>query len=223
MEEATVESSLLTADEGRPGSSDVSDACDELKVAVRTGALQPLWPECPSLAGRLRTVRLEPAEGAPTPLPELLDLLAQARGQVVLVDLGGRTDCQCWGSVLATAALQFGVNGALVNGSARDVDALRSLGFPVYARGVYPGAIRGRLRLAAVDEPVDLDGSLVEPGSLAVVDSSGTVVVPAAHADEVTALAAKRLAREREQLQAVAAGADPRTVFLAEPGARQES
>src|SRR5437764_10877136 len=94
------------------GSCDMSDACDRLSIAAgRTGVLRPLWPECPALSGRLATVRLEP--GAGTPLLALLEVLAAARGRVVLVDLQGRVDVQCWGTVLATAARQYGVRGAL--------------------------------------------------------------------------------------------------------------
>ena len=196
-----------------PSSCDVSDACDVLGIdAARTGLLRPLWPACPRLAGLLTTVRLEAAAASATPLPQLLEVMAQAEGGLLLVDLAGRTDVQCWGSVLATAARRYGIEGALVNGAARDVDDLCELGFPTYGRGVYPGRILGRLRLAAVDEPVDLDGTRVDPRSFAVADSSGAVFVPQARVEEVLALAAERLATEREQLQAVMAGADPRAI-----------
>jgi 4-hydroxy-4-methyl-2-oxoglutarate aldolase len=198
-----------------PGACAVSDACDELGIdAARTGSLRPLWPECPAVAGPLTTVRLEAAPAAPEPLPELLEVLAAARSRLVLIDLGGSTERQCWGSVLATAAQYFGVAGALVNGAVRDVDDVRRLGFPTYARGVYPVTIRGRLRVRAVDEAVDLDGAVVEPGCFAVADSSGVVFLPAARQEDVLVLARRREAAELEQFRAVRAGADPRTVFL---------
>lgn len=199
------------------GSCDVSDACDRLEIAAaRTGVLRPLWPECPAVSGPLTTVRLEP--GAGTPLPELLEVLAGAHGRVVLFDLGGRVDVQCWGTVLATAARHFGVRGALVNGAARDVEGLRELGFASYARGVYPGAMRGRLQLVAVDEQIEIDGISVEPGSFAVADASGVVFVPGEHAAEAIALARELRDREEGQLRSIAEGADPRAVL----GAPQE-
>jgi regulator of RNase E activity RraA len=195
-----------------PSACDVSDACDWLQVeAVRTGAFRPLWPGCPPVGGSLTTVRLEPAAGAP--LAELLDVLAAASERIVLVDICGRAEAQGWGTVLATAARCFGVLGALVHGAARDVEGLRELGFPTYARAVYPGAMGGRLRLAAVGEPVELDGSLVAPGTYAVADASGAVFFQASRRDEVLALAIELRHREQEQLQALAAGADPRVVF----------
>lgn len=211
----------MTADghEGAVGpaiysSCDVSDACDELGIAaVRSGALKLLWPGCPPLSGPLRSVRLEPVPGADSPLPELLELLADSRGQVVLVDLGGRLDVQCWGTVLATAAQHFGVLGTLVNGAARDVEGLQALGLPCYARGVYPAAMRGRLRIGSVDQPVELDGKSIAGDSFAAVDSSGAVFLSAGRAAEAKALAEKRAQQEQQQLEAVGSGADPRTIL----------
>jgi regulator of RNase E activity RraA len=112
------------------------------------------------------------------------------------------------------------VRGTLIDGAVRDVAALRALGAPVYARGAYPGRMRGRLRLGAVGEPVELGGRLAEPGSHAVADSSGTVVVPAARLDEILGLADAMRRNEEEQLQAIRSGADPRSVLLAAGAAR---
>src|SRR5579862_8303579 len=106
-------------------SSDASDACDALALAVvRTGALRPVWSPAPPMAGPLRTVRLVPADGA-SPLDELLRLFAEAGPVVWLLDLEGRTNYQCFGSVLAAAARGAGAPGALVNGAVRDVEELR--------------------------------------------------------------------------------------------------
>ena len=177
--------------------SDVSDACDELGLAAaRSGSLRPVWAGAPAISGVLRTVRLEPA-GDSSPLDELLALLAEQASVLWLVDLEGRLDRQCWGSRLATVAQRYGVPGVLVNGAVRDVDDLQAMQFPTYARGVYPGAARGRLRVAAVDEPVDLDGVTVVAGSYVVADSSGLAAFEAARAAEVIDVAREIRRRER--------------------------
>jgi 4-hydroxy-4-methyl-2-oxoglutarate aldolase len=203
------------------GSTDVSDAGDELGIeAVRTGLLRPMWPECAPLAGRVRTLRLDGGAGAP--LPELLDVLAAATDQLLLVDLGGRLDVQCWGTVLATAARSFGVRGALVNGAVRDLEGLRELGFATYARGVYPARMRGRLALTAVDQPVELEGGVVESGSFAIADWSGVVFLPGDRAAEVLALASELRTAEEQRLQLVRDGGDPRRVFASPPETRRK-
>src|SRR2546429_573836 len=64
-------------DSAPAGSSDASDASDELGVAaVHTGSLLPLWPESPPLVGRASTVRLDTGTG--TTLPETLEVVAGA-------------------------------------------------------------------------------------------------------------------------------------------------
>lgn len=195
-------------------SCDLSDACDELGIAaVRTGALKPLWSGCPSVAGPLRSVRLEPASGAASPLGDLLDVLAASSGRVVLIDLGGRVDVQCWGTVLATAARRFGVLGAIVNGAARDIDGLRVLGLPCYGRGAYPAAMRGRLRVVSAGQPVDLDGQTVAGESFVAADSSGAIFLPAARAQEAGELARARALAEENQLRAIESGADLHTIL----------
>jgi len=48
---------------------------------------------------------------------------------------------------------------------------------------------------------VEIDGSVVEPGSFAVADASGAVFLPAAREAEVVELAADLRRREERQLR----------------------
>ena len=197
---------------------DISDACDELGIeAVRTGVLVPAWAGCPAVSGPVITVRLEP--GGDAPLADLLEVLAGAADGVVLVDLAGRVDVQCWGTALATAARRFGVRGALVNGAVRDVDGLRELGFPTYTRGVHPARMRGRVGVVGTGVSVDIDGGVVQPGAIVAADRSGAVFFPGEHEPEVVALARELRRREDLQLRAITDGADPRVAFGSTEGA----
>jgi 4-hydroxy-4-methyl-2-oxoglutarate aldolase len=211
-----------------PSTCDISDACDELGIAaVRTGALRPAWTGCPAVLGRVVTLTLEPGEG--DPLPALLEALAEADGDVALVDLGGRVDVQCWGSVLATAARHHGITAALVNGATRDVAALAELGYPTYARGVVPARIRGRLTFtgagadvviagatmtAGSSAAVEKGGATVTPGSAVAADDSGAVFFPAKEMEAVLDWARAHADEEAAKLARISAGADPREVFV---------
>jgi regulator of RNase E activity RraA len=196
-----------------PSTCDISDACDELGIAaVRTGALRPAWTGCPSVLGRVLTLTLEPGDG--DPLPALLEALAEADGDVALVDLGGRVDVQCWGSVLATAARHHGITAALVNGATRDVSALAALGYPTYARGVVPARIRGRLAFAAAGADVVIAGAGASASSAVAADDSGAVFFPAAATEAVLDWARAHEDEERDKLALVRGGAEPREVFV---------
>jgi len=196
-------------------SCDVSDACDAAGVdAVRTGTLRPVWPGCPPASGRVATFRLAPAAEpagvgresgggrggtADDPVRDLIAGLDAARepaqgaaeADIALVDLGGRTDLQCWGGVLARAALRSGFRAAVVHGAVRDVAELKRLRFPVFASGVFPGRARGRLRYAGAGDAVRVvpGGPAVLDGWAVAADASGAVFLPGTAAYEVFAAA----------------------------------
>jgi len=173
-----------------PASSDISDACDDLGIpATRTGSLRPAWLGCPPLFGRVRTLTLA-SDPAGDPLPDMLAALtAIPAGDVAFIDIEGRSDAQCWGGRTAEAARRAGVSGAIVNGAVRDTAELRSLAYPTFALGTYPGRAKGRLKYCGSDRDVVLGTQIVRSGSAAVADDDGVVFFPFELAVEVFARA----------------------------------
>jgi regulator of RNase E activity RraA len=191
---------------------DVSDSCDQLGLpCVRTGAIQPVYPECPPFTGTISTVRLEPGPGMP--LDALVDVFRKTTNDAVLIDLGGRTDIQCWGTVLATAASVCGVRAALVNGAVRDALGLAEMKFPTFARGVHPATMRGRLRLVEAEADVVIDGQPVSPGSAVAADANGAIFFPKEHAAKVFGRAKEIAAAERRLLDQIRDARQPMTVL----------
>lgn len=196
-----------------PTTCDLSDACDRLGIrACRSGAILPAWPSSPPLFGRIATVALAPRTGAP--LRGLIEAISSTEAEILLVDLGGRTDVQSWGTVLATVARRYGITGAIVNGATRDVTGLAEISFPTFARGVVPLTSAGRLELVGANRPVSIDGELVEAGWLGAADANGVVFFPPEHAEAVLAEARRLLEDESERLAAIRAGADPLETLL---------
>jgi 4-hydroxy-4-methyl-2-oxoglutarate aldolase len=121
--------------------------------------------------------------------------VARAKPGEVLVAQCQSVDYGVWGEVLATAALARGVAGLVVDGAVRDVEALRALGFAVYACGTaLPSA--SKAGPGVVGGPVACAGQLVRAGDVVVADDSGVVVLRAGELDAVAAAAAAR--REHE-------------------------
>jgi len=133
-------------------------------------------------------------------LGSLIKVFEDTSDDAILIDLGGRTDMQCWGSVLAAAAAMHGVRAALVNGAVRDAAGLAEMGFPTFARGVHPASVRGRLELAAVGCDVLIDGQPVSSGWAVAADSNGAVFFPREFAGKVLDLAAETATAERQLL-----------------------
>ncbi len=189
---------MRLATEAFPGSCDVSDACDELGIpAVRTGGIRPVWPGCPALFGRVRTLTLAP-DATADPLSDVLAALTEIpAGDVAFIDLDGRLDVQCWGGRTADAARRAGVAGALVNGAVRDVSALRSLEFPTFALGTYPARAKGRLRYCGSGHDVVLGAGIVRSGSAVVADDDGLVFFPYETARDIVARARELAAKDQ--------------------------
>jgi regulator of RNase E activity RraA len=178
---------------------DISDACDRLDVAaVRTGAIRPVYQGCAPIIGTILTVTLVPGSGEP--LGPLLEALTETTADAVLVDLAGRTDVQCWGTVLATAARLCGVRAAVVNGAVRDPGDLAGLGFPTYASGVFPATMHGRLVFAGAGHEVIISGQAVPSGWMVAADANGVLFFPPDRADEVVELARDIAKAEQEML-----------------------
>lgn len=109
------------------------------------------------------------------------------------------------GDLLATQALGQGVAAILVDGAVRDLDELRALGLPIWARHVRAqGATKEKI--GELDAPVVVGGAYIHAGDVVVLDADGAVVVQADSVDEVLTAAREREAREHELRARYAAG-----------------
>ena len=133
--------------------------------------------------------------------------VAQA-GAVLVFTNGGGHQGALWGDVACGFARKKGVAGAVVHGAVRDTDAIREMGFPVWATAIsveHPEK-RGP---AAVNVPVVLDGVLVEPGDIIVADADGVLVIPRALLLTTIEGAERRAALEVTVRARIAAGELP--------------
>ncbi|MEU4678865.1 4-carboxy-4-hydroxy-2-oxoadipate aldolase/oxaloacetate decarboxylase [Micromonospora sp. NPDC023737] len=99
------------------------------------------------------------------------------------------------GELLATQAKVAGAVGVLVDAAVRDVDELRELGLPIWARWTRVRGATKRER-GALDVPVRVGGATVEPGDVVVLDADGAVVVARRGAADVAAATSARIERE---------------------------
>lgn len=184
----------------------VSDALDRLGLKGATLGIRPMWP-CPRICGRAVTVKLKP-QGAVQPTrhlgTEAIDV--GQPGDVLVMELSGRTDVPGWGGLLSLAAQIKGLAGIVIDGACRDIDDSAEVGFPVFARAVVPITARGRVVQDSVNEEIAFAGVQVHPGDLVVADGSGVIVVAGDRAEEVIKAGEEIAAREAAMSQAVREG-----------------
>jgi len=187
----------------------VSDALDHLGIPGATTGIRPMWPGCPRIAGRARTVQVADAASTPGGGRHMATstVAAAVPGDVIVIANRGRTDVSCWGDIIANAAQVNGVAGTVVDGACRDVDAVAAIGYPVWARAAVPVTARGRIADQASDVPVAFAGLLVHPQDLVLADGSGVVFLPAGRAAEIVEAAERLAARQDAMVAAIRGGA----------------
>jgi len=168
----------------------------ETATLHESGARSVLSPEIRMLsgdrcvAGRALTVMCYPGDN-------LMIHVAVARAEPgdMLVVQSHDAGYGVWGEVLTVAAQARGIAGLILDGSVRDLAAIRRREFPVFARGV---ALRGaaKAREATVNAPISCGGQPVWPGDVIAADESGIVVMSPAEVDEILIRAEERSRKE---------------------------
>jgi 4-hydroxy-4-methyl-2-oxoglutarate aldolase len=128
------------------------------------------------------------------------------KGDVIVIDNGGRLDTSCWGGILANGAKQKGVSGVVVDGAIRDLDDCVDIQFPAYARGTVVATARGRIMEEATNVLIQFAGVQVRPGDVVMGDRSGVVIIPQEKLDEVVAKAEQFYGKEEEMIAEIRAG-----------------
>ncbi len=126
-------------------------------------------------------------------------------GSVLVVDVGELTDFGYWGEILTTGAQARGIAGLVIDGGVRDILAIETLGFPVFAATI---ALRGasKNQPGAVNIPIRCGGASIVRGDWVVGDADGVVIVPGEHLDAVLQEASERAHKETALLEALRGG-----------------
>jgi 4-hydroxy-4-methyl-2-oxoglutarate aldolase len=181
-------------------------------VAGRRGTfssrIAPLSPSM-RIAGPALTVEVRPGDNL---MIHAAMSLAKP-GDVLVIDGKGDETCALMGEIMVSQCMALGIAGVVVYGSVRDTDAIRELGFPMYAVGANPNGPT-KLVPGRVNWPISVGGTVVQPGDLIVADADGVVVVETSKVAAVVELAAKKVADETARIQGIRSGQQLRPSWL---------
>ena len=186
--------------------TNLADASD--KVGVRTAVLgiRPTF-ECPKVIGRAVTVKITAAGMVKSKSHLGVGAInAASPGDVICIDNRGDLYNNCWGEVLSMGAKMKKVSGVVVDGAARDIDACKEFGFPVYARAVIPITARGRIMEESFNEMIRLGDVQVRPGDIIVADVNGVIAIPVEKLEEVVTAAEEILKKEEAMVDELRKG-----------------
>jgi 3-hexulose-6-phosphate synthase/6-phospho-3-hexuloisomerase len=150
------------------------------------------------IVGKTITVRTYPGDWA-KPV-EAIDMAKQ--GDVIVIDAGGG-DKAVWGELATWSCIQKKVGGVVIDGGIRDVDEIRSLRFPAFAKYVTPtaGDPKG---FGEINVEITCGNVKVKPNDWIVADENGVIVIPQEIAVEVANRALDVLEKEnriREEIK----------------------
>jgi RraA family protein len=167
-------------------------------VAGRRGALSGrIAPLAPSMrfAGPAITVEVRPGDNL---MIHAAMAIAQP-GDVIVVDGKGDLTSALMGEIMSQQCVALGVAAVVIDGAVRDSEAIRELGFPMYAAGLNPNgptkSVSGRL-----NHPISIGGVTVHPGDLVVGDADGVTVIERAKAAAMLPLAVEKVAAETKRI-----------------------
>lgn len=176
--------------------TNVSDALDKIGFRGAAIGILPKF-ECRKIVGKAVTIRVTAAGLSSFGRHLGVDAIEKAQpGDVIVIDNGGRPDVSCWGEILSVGAMHKGVAGVVIDGAFRDLDAIKSLKFPVYARAVVPVTARGRVTQEATNVLIQCGGVQVRPGDIIIADDNGVTVVPIEKAQAVLTAAGEFYEKE---------------------------
>jgi 3-hexulose-6-phosphate synthase / 6-phospho-3-hexuloisomerase len=178
--------------------SNISDAMH------RTGELRnlkPVWTGKPGelkFAGPAVTVRTYNGDwSAPV---QAIDHAKQ--GDVIVVD-ACQGEIAVWGELATHSCISKGLAAVVIDGAVRDIDDIRKLRFPVYARSFTPTAGEPK-GFGEINTIIEINGRKIQPGDWIIGDDSGIMVVPRDNAMEIANRAIDVMEREnriREEIK----------------------
>ncbi|GMR09862.1 MAG: RraA family protein [Anaerolineae bacterium] len=128
---------------------------------------------------------------------------------IIIVDAGNDQTSGFWGELATTVCMGNGVNGAVINGGAKDTGFVKMMGFPIFCRFTSPvdGFFRSRLRDWQI--PIWFNDVLIRPGDFVVGDSDGVLIIPQEIAEDVLEETERRAENESDTRRLLKEGVSP--------------
>ncbi len=163
--------------------------------------IRPASPEMRAV-GPAITVRARPGDT----LMMFKAMEIARKGDVMVVEYRGYTTVASWGDMLSMTAKISGLSAAVTDGSVRDIEGIKRVGFPVFARDWQCPIGSSKEGPGEINVPISCGGVAVLPGDVIIADANGVSVVPRQDAEAVARKAMSIAADERRKTKEMEQG-----------------
>jgi 4-hydroxy-4-methyl-2-oxoglutarate aldolase len=126
-------------------------------------------------------------------------------GDILVIATGGWQGGSVAGDILVGMARNVGIAAVVTDGMVRDIEGLRAVGLPLFARGLSPNS-PGKQGPGSIGLRIALGGEAVDAGDIVIGDQDGVAIVPRGAAGSVLAALEAVRAKEAQMEAALADG-----------------
>ncbi|MFA6224975.1 MAG: 3-hexulose-6-phosphate synthase [Methanoregula sp.] len=148
----------------------------------RKGAMNGIFSICGNVKMVGKAVTVQTLAGDWAKPVEAIDVAR--KDDVIVINNDGCTHIAPWGELATLSCVKKGISGVVIDGAVRDVDNIRAMKFPIFAKAIVPNAGEPK-GFGEINAEIQCAGQFVCPGDWIVGDESGVVVIPAKRAYEV--------------------------------------
>ncbi|MHA1377954.1 MAG: 3-hexulose-6-phosphate synthase [Candidatus Helarchaeota archaeon] len=130
------------------------------------------------MVGKAVTVRAYNGDWSKT--VEAIDIAG--KGDVIVIEVGG--DTAVWGELASHSCQMRGIEGVVIDGAIRDVEDIRKLKFPAFAKYIRSNAGDPK-GFGEINVEIECGGQKVRPGDWIVGDDNGVMIIAKEKAQEM--------------------------------------
>lgn len=157
------------------------------------------------MVGRARTLRFLPLRedlvkaqyGSVGDRPHRDAIETIEPGEILVIDACGSFEAGVVGDMFTRRIMERGGAGIVIDGSVRDLSTIRTVGLPLFCKGVHGAGISRALMSADYQQPVRIGNTAVLPGDVLLGDQDGVVVIPPPEVEALVSFGIEHEVQER--------------------------
>ena len=135
-------------------------------------------------------------------------------GDILVVTVGSFYEAGYWGEIMTRAALQRNIGGLVIDGCVRDGEMIRTLNFPVFARGLCIRSTKKDIhKKGETNTQIQINDVQIESGDIVVGDLDGVMIFPQSRIKEALKKAAEREEKEAEIAELIKEGESTLNIY----------